>query len=444
MSATTYQQTIEYLYQRLPMFTRIGAAAIKKDLHNTLALMEALGNPHLRFKSIHVAGTNGKGSTSHMLAAIMHSAGYKTGLYTSPHLYDFRERIKVSGSGKLELVTCDFVVEFTQNMKPLIEQIEPSFFEVTVAMAFEWFARQRVDVAIIETGLGGRLDSTNIISPVLSIITNIGFDHTQLLGNTLGDIAFEKAGIIKNNTPVIIGESLPETTGVFNQKAKAENAKVTWAENARQTQLTDWQMEYITVKSRTLPYGDNQTYTCDLPGGYQQKNLNTVLTATDTLQNSGWTLPAEAIVKGLANTAKLTGLMGRWQVIGKQPYIVLDVAHNAPGIQQLLTQIGYFLANGTVQKAHLIIGMVKDKDIAAVLQLLPPHFYYYFTQAQLPRALPAIDLQSLANAAGLSGDAFATPAAALQAAKQAATPNDLIVVFGSVFVVAEIAQPQLM
>lgn len=441
MSATAYQQTIDYLYERLPMFTRIGAAAIKKDLHNTLALLNELGNPHHTFKCIHIAGTNGKGSTSHMLAAILHSAGYKTGLYTSPHLYDFRERIKVSGNYGLQMLPADFVVEFTQKLKPLIEQIEPSFFEVTVAMAFEWFARQQVDVAIIETGLGGRLDSTNVVTPILSIITNIGFDHMQLLGDTLDKIAFEKAGIIKYGVPVVIGESLPETTDVFSQKAIRENATIIWAEKERSTRLTDRQMEYIAIESQTIPNGETQTYHCDLPGGYQQKNLNTVLTATDTLQSLGRKLPHEAIATGLANTAKLTGLMGRWQVIGKHPYVVLDVGHNPPGMQQLLAQIGFFLANGTIEKVHLIIGMVKDKDITAVLQLLPPHFYYYFTQAQLPRALPAADLQSLAWEAGLAGKAFATPAAALQAAKQTATPNDLIVVCGSVFVVAEIAQP---
>jgi dihydrofolate synthase/folylpolyglutamate synthase len=371
----------------------------------------------------------------------MHTAGYKTGLYTSPHLYDFRERIRVSGSQGLAMVPTDFVVEFTQSIKPLIEQIEPSFFEVTVAMAFAWFARQKVDVAIIETGLGGRLDSTNVVTPILSIITNIGFDHTQLLGNTLGQIAFEKAGIVKYGVPVVIGESLPETASVFSQKAALENTAIIWAEKVRSTRLTERQMEFLAIESQTLPDGETQTYHCDLPGGYQQKNLNTLLAATDALQKLGWQLTHKAIATGLANTAKLTGLMGRWQVIGKHPHVVLDVGHNPPGMQQLLAQISFFLAKGTIDKVHLIIGMVKDKDITAVLQLLPPQFYYYFTQAQLPRALPATDLQSLANTAGLSGDVFTTPAAALHAAKQTATPNDLIVVCGSVFVVAEIAQP---
>ena len=436
-----YQETIDYLYQRLPMFSRVGAAAYKKDLHNTLALLEALGNPHRQFKSIHIAGTNGKGSTSHMLAAILHQAGYKTGLYTSPHLYDFRERIKVSGCDRLEMISKEFVTEFTDSILAHIERIEPSFFEVTVAMAFSWFARQQVDIAVIETGLGGRLDSTNVITPELSIITNIGWDHMNLLGHTLELIAGEKAGIIKNHIPVVIGETLPETLPVFEKKAGECQSTIALAENT-------WTIEDMAAKNDRLNIsfkhqmtGETLVLECDLPGLYQQFNIRTTLNALDALNRQGWNIGREHIQQALARVKPLTGLMGRWQVIGRQPYIVLDVAHNVAGMTQLLMQIHALRPALSFGQVHIILGMVKDKDIDSVLKLLPVSYSYYFTQAALPRALPYTDLQEKASSFGLQGPAFSTPDQALAFARQQANSNDLIVVCGSVFVVAEITLP---
>ena len=423
------------------MFTRIGAAAYKKDLHNTIALLEALGNPHKNFKSIHIAGTNGKGSSSHMLAAVFHQAGYKTGLYTSPHLYDFRERIKVSGNTQLEMVSEDFVVSFTERIKPLIEKIEPSFFEVTVAMAFAWFEDQQIDIAIIETGLGGRLDSTNIITPELSIITNIGWDHMNLLGNTLEKIAYEKAGIIKNGIPVVIGETLPETKPVFEQKANDSSAEILYAENKYSIADIQPGIEQISITLKNNTTGNNEAYQCDLPGIYQQYNMRTVITALNQLSKQGWLLTNENVRKGLLQVKTLTGLGGRWQVIHKNPYVVLDVAHNEAGMEQLLKQITFLQTSFGIEKIHMIIGMVKDKDIDKVLRLLPTDYIYYFTQAQLPRAFSYIELKEKAGIYHLSGDAFPTPDEALQHALSMASEKDLIIVCGSVFVVAEISVP---
>jgi dihydrofolate synthase/folylpolyglutamate synthase len=422
------------------MFTRMGVSAYKKDLHNTLALLEVLGNPHQKFKSIHIAGTNGKGSTSHMLAAIMHQCGYKTGLYTSPHLYDFRERIKVSGKDIFELCSKDFVVEFTETLKPVIEQIEPSFFEVTVAMAFEWFARQNVDIAIIETGLGGRLDSTNVITPILSIITNIGWDHMNILGDTLQKIAFEKAGIIKNKIPVVIGEMLEETKPIFEKKAADCEAILLNAETHYSIESLQPGLEYISLTFRKKTNGQtDKCIRCDLPGIYQQYNLRTVFTAIDQLRQQGWNLENGNIQQALESVKWITGLGGRWQVIQKKPYVVLDVAHNEAGIQQLLKQISLLQKEIGFNQVHMVIGMVQDKDIDKVLSLLPTAYHYYFTQAQLPRALPYIALKERANAYNLSGDAFPTPDHALTRARSLASENDLIVVCGSVFVVAEVS-----
>lgn len=436
-----YATTIDYLYSRLPMFTRIGAAAYKKDLGNTLALLEALGNPHHRFKSIHIAGTNGKGSTSHMLAAMLHAAGYKTGLYTSPHLYDFRERIKVSGPGQLEMVDEAFVVQFTDSIKPLIETLEPSFFEVTVAMAFAWFAHCNIDIAVIETGLGGRLDSTNVIMPELSIITNIGWDHMNLLGNTLELIAGEKAGIIKPGIPVVIGETMPETLPVFLAKAATCAAPLTLAENSWEITGLQPGIEQLRLTMLEKESGKNFTLACDLPGLYQQYNIRTVLTAWRKLQAMGWRLDEEVMQQALQQVKKLTGLGGRWQVIGKNPWVVLDVAHNEAGMEALLKQVNTLKTENGLENIHIIIGMVKDKDIDKVLALLPAGFLYYFTQAQLPRALPYPELQEKAATFHLAGDAFPTPQQALDAALLIAGPMDLVVVCGSVFVVSEIKVP---
>ncbi|MBT9484841.1 folylpolyglutamate synthase/dihydrofolate synthase family protein [Sediminibacterium sp.] len=423
-----YAETVSYLFNQLPMFSKIGEAAYKKDLTNTIALCEALDNPHKKFKSIHIAGTNGKGSTSHMLAAIMQAAGLKTGLYTSPHLYDFRERIKING------VCCseEFVINFTQRIQHQIETIAPSFFEITVAMAFDYFAENEVDIAIIETGLGGRLDSTNIILPELSIITNIGMDHMNLLGNTLTAIAGEKAGIIKPFVPVVIGEFNKETLPVFI--AAAQSSPISFAENERY--ISDWlyQQPLLNVTVVDKSKNEYQHYALDLTGFYQTKNLLTVLEACKVLQKNGWNIQSHDIKEGLSNVKKLTGLQGRWEIIQTNPTLVLDVGHNVDGIKAILTQLD--LSN--FKQLHWVMGMVKDKDIQAVLQLLPSTAKYYFTKASIPRALDEQDLLIQAKEFGLSGTAFKDVNSAIDAAKENADFSDLILVCGSVFVIAEV------
>ena len=439
----SYQDTIDYLYSRLPLFSRIGPAAIKADLHNTVAICDFLGNPQNKFKTIHVAGTNGKGSTSHMLASILQEAGYKTGLYTSPHLYDFRERIKVNG------IMCSetFVTSFTNKMKPLIEKVAPSFFEITVGMAFEYFAQENVDIAIIETGLGGRLDSTNVINPILSIITNIGMDHMALLGNTLPEIASEKAGIIKAATPIVISEVIPETKNIFEQKASSLDAPIYFAQdfiqfksfqNNWQTSLFEFNQPLIHLLDAPL-FPKSFTVECDLPGKYQYKNLKGVLVAMQILTTMGWQLSASKILKGLLHVGKNTGLMGRWECIQTNPRIILDVAHNEHGIKALLEQ----LESLHFAQLHIVTGMVKDKDVNAVFNLLPKKAKYYFTQSHIPRALPVSELASKGNTFDLNGSQFENVNIALQAANKNATANDLILVIGSVFLVAEVDRSQL-
>lgn len=439
----SYQDTIDYLYSRLPLFSRIGPAAIKADLHNTIAICDFLGNPQNKFKTIHIAGTNGKGSTSHMLASILQEAGFKTGLYTSPHLYDFRERIKVNG------IMCSetFVTSFTNKMKPFIEKVAPSFFEITVGMAFEYFGDENVDIAIIETGLGGRLDSTNVINPILSIITNIGMDHMALLGNTLPEIASEKAGIIKKATPVVISEVISETKNIFDQKANSLNAPIYYAEdfiqfksfqNNWQSSLFEFNQPLIHLLDAPL-FPKSFTVECDLPGKYQYKNLKGVLVAMQILATMGWQLSASKILKGLLHVRKNTGLMGRWECIQINPRIILDVAHNEHGIKALLEQ----LESIHYTQLHIVTGMVKDKDVNAVLNLLPKKAKYYFTQSHIPRALPVSELASKGNTFDLIGSQFENVNIALQAANINATPNDLILVIGSVFLVAEVDQSHL-
>ena len=353
-----YQETIDYLFHTLPMFSRLGAAAIKKDITNTVRLCEALGDPQHKFKTIHIAGTNGKGSTSHMLAAILQTAGYKTGLYTSPHLKDFRERIKVNGAMCEEA----FVVDFTQRIQPLIDEIEPSFFEITVAMAFEYFVEQQVDIAVIEVGLGGRLDSTNIITPELSVITNIGWDHMNMLGDTLEKIAYEKAGIIKENIPVVIGEISAESRPVFEQKAIDCSAPIFFAQE--QQYVADWKQEHhqLIVAVAHHDNDERETYHVDLPGIYQTKNLLTVLEAAQQLHLKGWKTDIPTIQKALPHIKKLTGLHGRWEVIQENPVVVLDVGHNEDGIKQIAEQ----LEISTYDHLHIVIGMVKDKEVEKV------------------------------------------------------------------------------
>lgn len=426
----TYQETIDYLFTRLPMFSRIGAAAIKKDLHNTIALCEALDNPYNHFKSIHIAGTNGKGSVSHMLAAILQTAGYKTGLYTSPHLHDFRERIKVNG----EMISEQYVIDFTERVQPLIDEIEPSFFEITVAMAFEYFKQQNVDIAVIEVGLGGRLDSTNIITPELSIITNIGWDHMNLLGDSLEKIAYEKAGIIKQEIPVVVGETLPETKPVFEQKANAMQAPLHFAYNefkVTSKKIIDHQLvvdvEELTIKSYFQ-------YTLDLPGSYQTKNILTVLSSVRQLQEQGWNISEEHLKTALATSKQINGLHGRWEVIHEHPTVVMDVGHNEDGVKQIVDQLN----ESSYHKLHIVIGMVKDKEIEKVLALLPKDAQYYFTKAHIPRALPETDLQTKASAFNLLGDCFENVNTAIATAMQHANSDDLILVCGSVFLVGEV------
>ncbi|HEY4289722.1 MAG TPA: folylpolyglutamate synthase/dihydrofolate synthase family protein [Puia sp.] len=426
-----YPQTLEYLFNKLPMYSRIGAAAYRRDLTNTIELTDALGNPEQRLRTVHVAGTNGKGSTSHMLAAIFQEAGYKTGLYTSPHLKDFRERIRVNG----EMIREDFVTDFVQRVQPLSEKIDPSFFEITVVMAFDYFVQEKVDIAIIEVGLGGRLDSTNIITPDLSVITNIGYDHMQFLGDTLPAIAFEKAGIIKKGVPVVVGQHDQETAPIFRQRAAEEETRLIFADQQRWVSDWKYQRHTLVVETTTSPIADDKEYyTLDLTGIYQVKNLITVLESIHILRSLGWKLPQQVVEKALKHVKRLTGLHGRWEIIHEYPDIVLDVAHNEDGIRQLVRQIEVT----DHEELHIILGMVKDKAIDKVLELLPRQATYYFTKAQIPRALAEDELAQQASATGLKGHAYPTVAQALTAAKTHARDRDLIIVCGSVFVVAEV------
>lgn len=433
----SFQETLEYLYARLPMFTRIGAAALKADLSNTLELCERLDNPQDKFKSIHIAGTNGKGSTSHMLAAILQTAGYRTGLYTSPHLKDFRERIRING----KMIPEGEVVEFVNNQQKNIEEIDPSFFEVTVAMAFQYFAHQNVDIAVIEVGLGGRLDSTNIINPLVSVITNIGFDHVDILGDTLPQIAYEKAGIIKSKVPVIIGEKHPDTFKTFLEKAKQCNSELIFAseqwEVTRSNKSTDSLCMTLEVKSTTpLEYSELNfiNIELDLTGLYQLKNLATVLSSVIQLRKAGFVISEGHIKFALKQVKNLTGLMGRWQIIKDKPLIICDTAHNEDGIREVLKNIEI----ESFDKLHIVIGMVKDKDINKVLSILPKNASYYFCHPNIPRAKPAEQLKEEALSYSLKGNSFESVAAAIKEAEKRAGENDLIFVGGSTFVVAEI------
>lgn len=412
------------------MFSRVGSSAFKKDLTNTIILLEHLENPHQKFKSIHVGGTNGKGSISHMMASVLQTAGYTTGLYTSPHIYDFRERIKINGAVAEE----DFVVDFVEKISPLIDQIKPSFFEITVAMAFNFFALKKVDIAVIEVGLGGRLDSTNVIDPLLSVITNIGFDHMNMLGNSLAEIAFEKAGIIKENTPVVIGERNAESDAVFLQAAALNNSDILFAEDVYAATNYSWDQRHLKVDIQNQIIQKQQQFKLDLTGIYQTKNICTVLSAFDALYDKGFVIEDDIMKEGLANVVMNTGLKGRWQVIHEEPLVILEVAHNEDGIQQMLKH----LKEITFQTLHIILGIVKDKDTEAILQLFPPQAKYYFTQADIPRALPANELQSSADNLNLNGEVYANVNEALQKSISVAGNNDVIVVCGSIFLIAEV------
>lgn len=424
-----YADTIHYLYSQLPMFQRVGPAAYKNTLDNALALDRMYGFPHRNFKTIHVAGTNGKGSVSHMLAAVLQSAGYKTGLYTSPHLKDFRERIRIDG----QMIPENSVIDWVDDFRKRNTSLEPSFFELTVAMAFDYFAREKADIAVVETGLGGRLDSTNIISPEVSVITNIGYDHTALLGETLPEIAVEKAGIIKHGTPIVVGRKQPETCDVFVEKAREQNAPLFFAEN-------DWKIERMSDFSEINPVyrvtknNISSFITLDLPGIYQHENLCTVLKTIDILKEKGWPIPKPTIAEGLSNVRNLTGLQGRWQVLGTHPLIVCDTGHNEDGIQMVAAQMKMM----KFDKLYIVFGVVNDKEPDRILAQLPVEARYYFCQADLPRAMNPENLRLAAEKYGLRGEIYSSVKEAFAAAKHTAGTEDFIFIGGSTFVVAEI------
>lgn len=402
-----YQDTINWMFQQLPMYQNKGKTAFRKDLTNTLKLSQHLGRPHTKFKSIHVAGTNGKGSTSHMLASILQEAGYKVGLYTSPHLRDFRERIRING----KVVSKQFVIGFIKRNKSFFEANNLSFFEMTVGMAFDYIAKQKVDIAVVEVGLGGRLDSTNIITPELSVITNIGFDHVQFLGDTLEKIAAEKAGVIKDNIPVVIGETQPETQPVFKEKAKLTNSDIYFADQLIENILES-----------------------DLKGAYQKHNIKTVIQSVTVLRKSGYQISDKALKKGLLNVIQNTGLQGRWQILGERPKVICDTAHNKEGLSFVLQQ----LQLETYDKLHIVFGVVKDKDIDSILSLFPKNASYYFCKPNVPRGLDADKLQSVFNENGLKGNVYNSVEEAMAMAIAEANKEDLIYVGGSTYVVAEI------
>ena len=427
----TYKETIEYLYAHLPMFTRIGAAAYKKDLHNTIELCNAIGNPQQRFKSIHVAGTNGKGSTCHILSAILQQAGYKTGLYTSPHVKEFGERIRINGNEVSEL----FVIDFVERTKELTDKIEPSFFELTVAMAFEYFAKEKVDIAIIETGLGGRLDSTNIISPILSVITNIGYDHTNLLGKTLEEIAGQKAGIIKKNTPVVVGEVLPETMNIFVDEANEKSAPLHFAQSRYAAGYIESTGNLLFCNVKDIKTNTTEKLRLDLNGMYQVKNVCTVLCAVDVLRKQGYNISETSLHCALENVKPLTGMRGRWDILQNNPAVILDVAHNEDGIKQVLIQLKNNYPDAGL---HFVLGFVKDKDVECMLKVFPINASYYFTNAHIPRALLHEDLKNMAAQKNLQGQSFDDVNEAIAAAKKNAGEQDVIMICGSFFIIGEI------
>ena len=402
----TYQETTTWLFNQLPMFQMQGASAYKKDLTNTLLLVEHLQHPETKFKSIHVAGTNGKGSTSSMIASILQEAGYKVGLYTSPHLKDFRERIRING----EMISEDFVVDFVAQSKTFFEANQLSFFEMTVGLAFDYFAKEQVDVAVIEVGMGGRLDSTNVITPLVSVITNIGFDHTQFLGDTLPKIAAEKAGIIKSNVPVVIGEYSEETKPVFVAKAKSENAQIYFAQDNSEV-----------------------TYECALLGDYQMHNKKTVLQTIELLQ-SQYNIEENHIKLGFKNVVQNTGLLGRWQILNQKPFTVCDTAHNSHGLKIVLNQI----QKHHFETLHIVLGVVNDKDLDSILPLFPKNANYYFCKPNVPRGLNPEIFQKKATEFGLYGQVFNSVSEAYTEVLNLANNSDFIYIGGSTFVVAEI------
>lgn len=425
----TYQETLDYLFNALPMFQRVGASAFKKDLSNTLALCSHLGHPERQFKSIHVAGTNGKGSTSHSLCSILMEAGYTVGLYTSPHLKSFTERIKINGQEIPEQEVVDFVAA----NRDFLDELKPSFFEMTVAMAFWYFAKVKVDIAVIEVGMGGRLDSTNVIQPELAIITNIGFDHMQFLGDTLPLIAGEKAGIIKNQTPVIISSRQEEVAPVFVAKSQSEHAPIFFAQDSVKVKKIGYAASGNGL-FELIANGQTERVEMDLLGNYQEKNLPGIWFAAEQLAEQGWGIFKEHILRGLRAVVANTGLKGRWQILGRNPLTICDTGHNEDGIKFIVDQISQYSYN----QLFMVIGMVNDKDVSKVLGLLPKRADYVFCQANIPRAMPAEELADKAREAGLHGEVVKDVNAALALVKKKAGKEDLIFIGGSTFVVAEI------
>lgn len=425
-----YEETLQWMFNRLPMYQRIGSAAYRADLDNTIQLLDYLQHPERSFKSVHIAGTNGKGSVSHLLASILAEAGYKTGLYTSPHLRDFRERIRING----EMISQQAVVEFVEKHKTFFDEKDLSFFEMTVGLAFDYFAEQKVDVAIIETGMGGRLDSTNLIQPILSVITNIGLDHMQYLGSDLQSIAKEKAGIIKNGVPVVIGQTQAETKPVFEAKAAEAGAPIVFADrvfDANRVDTSDKQMQVFDIWKNSELFIEQQEI--PLLGHYQQKNLITAICAVDMLLRT-FQIDLKDIRGGIETVVRSTGLSGRWQVISRNPLAIADTGHNVDGIKEVVFQLRLMQFN----QLHFVLGMVNDKSIEAVLNLLPRHATYYFCKADIPRGLDANVLAEQAFELGLRGRVYESVRSAYFSALNAARPDDLVFVGGSTFVVAEV------
>ncbi|MCF8303486.1 MAG: bifunctional folylpolyglutamate synthase/dihydrofolate synthase [Bacteroidales bacterium] len=428
-----YQETLDYLYNNLPMYQRTGPANYKMDLKRTYELMELLGNPHRQFKTIHVAGTNGKGSVSHMLSSILQTKGFKVGLYTSPHLVDFRERIRINGNKILPRTVCNFVTHY----KPEFDKIKPSFFEITMALAFDFFAREKVDIAVVEVGLGGRLDSTNIIQPELSIITNIGMDHMHFLGNSHEKIAAEKAGIIKDNVPVVIGETQPEIKLLFDMKARQHNSRIFYADKRFQLKNIDISGTRVSkMEMDVLRKGELfiSKLNCPLFGSYQANNVVTTIMAIEILKEGGYKFTKSQVRKGINDVVEKTGLRGRWEILAKTPTIIADIAHNEDGLTYVMEQ----LQKIPRKSLRVILGLVNDKNFDSVLKLFPDEAIYYFCKADIPRGLPAEELAAEAGKHGLTGDVYPSVTAALKAARSEAHKEDVIFIGGSTFTVAEI------
>ena len=419
-----YNEAIEFLYTSMPMFQRVGASAYKPGLDTVKMLDDKFGNPHLKYKTIHIAGTNGKGSSAHTLAAILQSAGYRVGLYTSPHLVDFRERIRVNGT----MISHEAVVDFVNRYRVMSLNCHPSFFELTMTMAFEYFAREKVDIAVIETGLGGRLDSTNIITPIMSIITNISFDHTAFLGDSLKSIAGEKAGIIKPSIPVVIGEAYGEVRDVFAQKALEQNSPIFFAQDEQRFARVDSLDDGLLY--RTTRYGD---IVGELVGDCQPKNATTILTALPLLEAQNLSITSQAVKEGFARVTTLTGLMGRWMTLQRNPHVVCDTGHNVGGWEYLSRRL-----HSVEDTLHMVIGFVNDKDVSHILEMMPKTAKYYITNAAIERAMPATQLAEIANQCGLIGEQYPSVEEAYNAALAAAQPSDTIFIGGSTFIVADL------